>query len=122
MTSWKTPLPNVRVPDDLRALAVLQRAGDDLRRRRGVAVDEHDQRRRLGAIGVAGGVRASAAATPRPRVDTIVPSVRNALATSCASLTRPPPLRAQVEHDARARPACRRRLMRVVDLARARRS
>ena len=42
--SWKTPLPNVRVPDELRAVAVLQRARDDLRRRGAVAVDEHDDR------------------------------------------------------------------------------
>ena len=32
--------------DDLGAVAVLQRAGDDLRRRRRVAVDQHDDRDR----------------------------------------------------------------------------
>ena len=76
--------------DELRAPAVLQRAGDDLRRRGGAAVDEHDERR-LGDDGspVALSVRSG---TLRPRVVTIGPSSRNALATSCASSTRPPPL------------------------------
>ena len=42
--------------DDRRPVAVLQRAGDDLRRRRGAAVDEHHDRdlRGDGAAAVAG--------------------------------------------------------------------
>ena len=70
MTCWKTPLPNVRVPDEHRALAVLQGAGDDLRRRGRVAVDEHDERRRRGDHGVAGRAqRALGHAAPARRHD-----------------------------------------------------
>ena len=85
MISWKTPLPNVRDADELGALAVLQRAGDDLRRRRGAGVDEHD-RRELPAIGWPTALSVCVG-TARPRVVTIGPSAMNMLAISCACVT-----------------------------------
>ena len=53
--SWKTPLPNVRVPTTCRPLAVLERAGHDLRRR-GRPLVHQDLDRDLARDRVAGGL------------------------------------------------------------------
>ena len=98
MISWKTPLPNVRIADELGALAVLQRAGHDLRRRRRVAIDEHD-RRQLAGDRLADRLSVCSC-TARPRVVTIAPSARNMLAMSCASRDEAAAVAAQVEDDA----------------------
>ncbi len=87
MISWKTPLPKVRAPTTVAAVVVLQRAGDDLRAprrcrgRRGRPAARRGRRRRRARVQRA--VRHGAALGRDDRR----PSRRNALATSCASVT-----------------------------------
>jgi hypothetical protein len=70
---------------------VLQRAGDDFRRRSGAAVDQHDDRLALGEVaGMA--VRRWVSSALRPRVETISPRSRKASETVTASSSRPPGL------------------------------
>ena len=45
ITSWKTPLPKVRSPMTVAEVVLLDRGGEDLRCRGGVAVDQHRHRR-----------------------------------------------------------------------------
>ena len=89
--SWKTPLPNVRVPTTVARVAVLERAGDDLRRRRAAVVDEHDDRD-VGVDRPAGRLVDVRRAASGPCVVTILPSGMKIEETITASLSRPPPL------------------------------
>jgi hypothetical protein len=89
-TCWKTPLPNVRVPTTVArprsssAPATIS-AADAVPRSTSTA---------SGASGTTGSpvARSVRSGTVRPRVVTIGPPFRKALATSCASSTSPPPL------------------------------
>ena len=76
--------------DDLGAAVVLERAGDDLGRRGGAAVDQHDHRD-LGRDRAALGHVDLPGLAARPSVETIVPSGMKMLATLTASSSRPPP-------------------------------
>ena len=69
----------------------LQRPRDDLRGRRGVAVDEHHERDLRGDR-VAGGAHHARRARPAPASSRSRPSRGTCSSTSCASLTRPPRL------------------------------
>ena len=76
--------------DDLGALAVLQRAGDDLRRRRGSPLTSTTTGTSASiGLPVASNTRRGRV---RPLVETIVPSPTKMLETSTASLSSPPPL------------------------------
>ena len=83
--------------DDRRAEALVQRGGHDLGRARGAAVDQHDDR--LARRDLARRLEHPLRPLARPSVVTITPFGTNALDTSTASSSRPPPLRAQVEHE-----------------------
>ena len=90
MTSWKTPLPNVCVPTTFarwRSCSAPVTISDA----DAVPLSTSTTSGCVGTIGspVASSVRSG---TERPFVVTILPLRRNALATSWASDTRPPPL------------------------------
>ena len=93
------PLPNERVPSTRRAAMVLQRAGDDLRRRGRAAVQEHDDRLAVDQIAGAGAEALHLVGMAAAGGDDLAP-VEEGVGDEHRLVEQPARIAAQVEHEA----------------------
>ena len=113
------PLPYVVVPSDDRAIVILQRAGDDLRRARRVAVDEHDDRQSRPRLRRAVGerLRVASAVRPRMRHDPLT-RVEKEIADADALVEQAARIAAQIEDQRSSCPRVAQRIDRVAQIGR----